>query len=81
LTYRRLIPDVRDAFRRNILTAGHAARLAQIPEALQPTALAECFFPVLSGGEDDEGLDARALAPLRQLDKWIISAHGLELSA
>ena len=73
LTFRRLVPAARDAFARNILTAAHAARLAQVPEALQADALAECFFPVLSHGrsENAEALDARSLAPVRQLDSWI----------
>lgn len=71
LTYRRLIPEARDAFARNVLTAAHAARIAQIPEALQADALAECFFPVLARGANADAIDARALAPLRQLDAWI----------
>lgn len=73
LTFRRLIPPARDAFARNILTAAHALRLAQVPDALQTDALAECFFPVLSRGRDKdaEALDARSLAPVRQLDTWI----------
>ncbi len=73
LTFRRLIPAARDAFARNIVTAAHAARLAQVPGPLQPDALAECFFPVLTHGGDHDAnaLDARSLAPVRQLDRWM----------
>lgn len=82
LTYRRLIPAVRDAFTRGILTAGHAARIAQIPESLQTEALSACFFPVLgSRSANVEELDAGALAPLKELDAFIqkkvkLDAHG-----
>ena len=61
---------MRDAFHRNILTAAHAARIAQMPEALQAAALAECFYPVLTPGDEDGALDAQALAPVRHLDEW-----------
>jgi ParB/RepB/Spo0J family partition protein len=72
LTYRRLIPVVREAFTKGILTAGHAARIAQIPESLQTEALGACFFPVLGARSTNvEELDAGALAPLKDLDAFI----------
>jgi ParB/RepB/Spo0J family partition protein len=82
LTYRRLIPVVRETFAKGILTAGHAARIAQIPESLQTEALSACFFPVLgSRSTTVEELDASALAPLKDLDAFIqkkvkLNAHG-----
>lgn len=82
LTYRRLIPEARAAFARNALTAAHAARLAQVPPAEQPRALEVCFLPILARQSGDgDALDARSLAPVRQLDAWIekhvkLDAHG-----
>jgi ParB/RepB/Spo0J family partition protein len=78
LTFLRLIPPARDAFARNVLTAAHAARLAQVPAEHQAEGLAECFFPVLLRRRQDDAdpfdaaaFDADALAPVGNLDKWM----------
>ena len=70
LTLTRLIPELREVFRRDVITAAHAQRLATVPPEQQPEALRQCFFRLLSGA-DSEGLDRHNLAPMRQLDDWL----------
>lgn len=69
LTLARLIPEVREVFRRNVITA-HAQRLATVPPEQQPEALRQCFIRLLSGA-DSEGRDRHNLAPVRQVDDWL----------
>ena len=52
LTLLRLQPDIRDAFRRDIITAAHAQRLATVPADRQAEAFARCFFNLLQTGTD-----------------------------
>jgi ParB family transcriptional regulator, chromosome partitioning protein len=47
LMFLRLRPEVRDAFRRDAITAAHAERLAGVPVDQQPEALRRCFFQLL----------------------------------
>ena len=65
----RLQPDIRDAFRRDIITAAHAQRLATVPADRQPEAFARCFFNLLEAGAD--AVDRNNLAPMKQLDEWL----------
>lgn len=69
LTLLRLQPDIRDAFRRDIITTAHAQRLATVPADRQPEAFAHCFFNLLGTGTD--ALDRNNLAPMKQLDEWL----------
>lgn len=74
----RLVPAVRDAFRREVITAAHAERLSGVPVEQQPEALRHCFFNLLSGG-DAEALDGNNLAPMRHLDDWLRSKVALDV--
>jgi ParB/RepB/Spo0J family partition protein len=69
LTLLRLQPDIRDAFRRDIITAAHAQRLATVPADRQAEAFARCFFNLLQTGTD--AVDRNNLAPMKQLDEWL----------
>ncbi len=74
----RLIPEVWEVFRRDTITAGHAERLASVPEAQQPEALRRCFFNLLSDA-NAEALDRNNLAPMKHLDDWLRSKVALDL--
>src|SRR5207247_11183112 len=65
----RLQPEIRDAFRRDIITAAHAQRLASVPADRQQEAFARCFFNLLGTGT--EAVDRNNLAPMKQLDEWL----------
>ncbi len=78
LMFTRLIPEVREVFRRDVITPAHAERLASVPDDQQPEALRRCFFQLLSDG-DAEALDRNNLAPMRQLDDWLRSKVALDV--
>ena len=65
----RLEPDIRDAFRRDVITAAHAHRLSTVPAERQAEAFARCFFNLLA--TDDDGANRNNLAPMKQLDEWL----------
>ena len=67
LTLLRLQPEIRDAFRRDVITAAHAQRLATVPAERQAEAFARCFFKLLATNGD--GVDRNNLAPMKQLDE------------
>jgi ParB/RepB/Spo0J family partition protein len=78
LMFTRLIPEVREVFRRDVITAAHAERLASVPDDRQPEALRRCFFHLLSGS-DAESLDRNNLAPMKHLDDWLRSKVALDV--
>jgi hypothetical protein len=69
LTLLRLIPDVREAFRHDVITAAHAERLATVPADRQPEAFEQCFYTLLR--TDDNNHDRNNLAPMHRLDEWL----------
>lgn len=77
LTLLRLIPDVREAFRKDVITAAHAHKLAAVPPEQQPEAFRRCFFNLLASG--DEQPDRNNLAPMRQLDDWLRTRVALDV--
>lgn len=77
LTLLRLIPDVRDAFRKDVITAAHAHKLAEVPAEKQPEAFRRCFFNLLASSDDQP--DRNNLAPMRQLDDWLRTRVALDV--
>lgn len=76
LTLLRLIPEVREAFRREVITPSHAHKLASVPAERQPDAFRRCFFNLLATeGEPDRD----NLAPMRQLDEWLRTQIALDV--
>lgn len=76
LTLLRLIPEVREAFRREDITPSHAHKLAGVPADRQPEAFRRCFFNLLATeGESDRN----NLAPMRQLDQWLRTQVALDV--
>ena len=76
LTLLRLVPDVREAFRREVITPSHAHKLAGVPAERQADAFRRCFFNLLATeGEPDRN----NLAPMRQLDEWLRTQVALDV--
>jgi ParB/RepB/Spo0J family partition protein len=73
----RLIPDIRDAFRRDVITAAHAQRLATVPTDRQLDAFTQCFYRLFASDEDSR--DRNNLAPMKQLDEWIRTRIALDV--
>lgn len=76
LTLLRLIPDVREAFRLDVITPSHAQKLAGVPAERQPEAFRRCFFNLLATEGDP---DRNNLAPMRQLDEWLRTQIALDV--
>jgi ParB/RepB/Spo0J family partition protein len=66
LRLRSLIPDAREAFEQEEITAAHAVRLARLSPADQKKALPECFYQLFG-----ERTGAREARPVSYLDGWI----------
>lgn len=77
MTLLRLIPEVRDAFRKDVITAAHAHKLAAVPPEQQPEAFRRCFFNLLSSGDGQP--DRNNLAPMRHLDDWLRTRVALDV--
>ena len=77
LTLLRLLPDVREAFRQDVITAAHAERLATVPNDRQMEAFEQCFFNLL--GSDDHYRDRNNLAPMKRLDEWLRTRVALDV--
>lgn len=77
LTLLRLIPDVRDAFRKDVITAAHAHKVAAVPPEQQPEAFRRCFFNLLASSDDQP--DRNNLAPMRHLDDWLRTRVALDV--
>ena len=83
LTLLRLQPDIRDAFRRDIITNGTPGNELKCDNRKlvttylrvgfdadrQAEAFARCFFNLLQTGTD--AVDRNNLAPMKQLDEWL----------
>lgn len=63
-----LIPDAREAWDADEITAAHAAKLARLTAPQQAKALIECWHPLFGKAE---GAPKAEPAPLSQLDRWI----------
>jgi ParB/RepB/Spo0J family partition protein len=77
LTLLRLLPNVREAFRNDVITAAHAERLASVPADRQPEAFEQCFFSLLR--TDDDSHDRNNLAPMHRLDEWLRNRVALDV--
>jgi ParB family chromosome partitioning protein len=69
LTLLRLLPNIREAFRNDVITAAHAERLASVPADRQAEAFEQCFYSLLR--TDDDSHDRNNLAPMHRLDEWL----------
>lgn len=74
-----LIPQAKQAFQADTITAGHAVRLARLTPEQQRPALEECFYPIFRPRRDDA--DVHEPAPLSKLDAWIDSHVRIDLRA
>ncbi len=70
-----LIPDAREAFEQDEITAGHAMELARLSEERQALAFNECFHS-LFGEEKGQ----REPAPLSKLKAWIQKHDKVDLA-
>jgi ParB/RepB/Spo0J family partition protein len=77
LTLLRLLPDVREAFRNDVITPAHAERLATVPADRQPEAFEQCFYSLLR--TDDNTHDRNNLAPMHRLDEWLRTRVALDI--
>jgi ParB/RepB/Spo0J family partition protein len=77
LTLLRLLPNIREAFRKDIITAAHAERLASVPADRQPEAFEQCFYSLLR--TDDDNHDRNNLAPMHRLDEWLRTRVALDV--
>lgn len=73
-----LIPEARQAFERDEITAAHAVRLARLPATQQGPALGECFYPLFGRELDRLGSEP---APVSKLDSWINAHVRVDLAA
>lgn len=76
LRLQQLVPEAREAFDRDELTAGHAVKLARLTPADQVKALPECFYRLFGAQKDGK----RIPAPIVELDRWIADHTKVDVS-
>lgn len=80
LKLREMIPEAREVFEADEITAAHAERLARLTPKQQQDALPECFYPIFRGSADPDA-KRRDIAPVAKLDAWIESHTRLQPAA
>lgn len=84
LHYLRLVPDVKEAFRKEEITAGHVDLLMRLPADDQKHAFAKgCFEEFLDYGDDDKRTATKRLelVSVRDLQHWIKDNVQLRVAA
>lgn len=83
LHYLRLVPDVKEAFRRDEITAGHVDLLMRLPADEQTRAYKSGLYEDVFDYDDDSGKNtkSRQLRSVRGLGDWIAGNVRLPLDA